>query len=48
MKLFRFFYWFGSVTTERYIRAQDEKEARAKFAELTNGKQVISVEEVKE
>ena len=47
-KVFRFLYWFGSITTERYIRARDEAEARAKFSELTNGKKVISVEVVKE
>ena len=45
MKLFRIIYWFGSITTERYIRAADEADARKKFAEFTD-KKIVSVEEV--
>ena len=48
MKLFRIVYWFGSVTTERYIKAHNKDEAIAKFAELSNEKKVVKIEEVKE
>ena len=46
MKRFRVVYWFStSVTTERYITAANEDEARKKFAAWRD-KQIVSVEEV--
>lgn len=47
MKLFRIIYWFGSITTEKYIRATDEADARKKFAEFTD-KKIVSIEEVQQ
>lgn len=47
MKRFRIIYWFStSVTTERYIAAANEAEAKKKFAEFSD-KQIVSIEEVK-
>ena len=45
MKRFRIIYWFGSITTERYITAVNEEEARKKFAEWSD-KKIVSNEEV--
>lgn len=46
MKRFRIVYWFNSVTTERYVAANNEADARKKFAEVAGDKQIVSVEEV--
>ena len=46
MKRFRIIYWFSSITTERYITAANEEDARRKFAEWSD-KKIISIEEVK-
>lgn len=46
MKRFRIVYWFStSITTDRYISAADEAEARKKFAEFSD-KKIIRIEEV--
>lgn len=45
MKLFQIIYWFGSITTEKFIRAKDEADARKKFAEFTD-KKIVSIREV--
>ena len=47
MKRFRIVYWFStSITTERYITAANEEEARQKFSEWSV-KEIVSIEEVK-
>lgn len=48
MKTYRFYYWFGSITTECYIKATNEQSAKEKFKELKGDRTVISIEEVKE
>lgn len=48
MKLYRFYYWFGSCTTEMYVRAANKTEAEEIFRKKTNGKQIITIEEVSE
>lgn len=46
MKRFRIVYWFStSITTERYITAANEEEARQKFADWSD-KKIVSIEEV--
>lgn len=47
MKRFRIVYWFStSITTERYVTAASEEDARKKFTEWSD-KKIVSIEEVK-
>ena len=43
MKTYRIVYWFNSITTERYIKARSEEEAREKMGDWV----IVSIEEVK-
>ena len=46
MNLYRVYYWVGSCTTEEFVRATTEQEARLIFKKRHGDKQVISVGEV--
>lgn len=46
MKVYRIVYWFNSITTEKYIKADSKEEAIEKFNKITSGKTIISIEEV--
>lgn len=47
MKRFRIVYWFNSITTERYVSAKNEEDARAKFKATVGDKEIAFIEEVK-
>ena len=45
-KIYRFVYWFGSITTDRYIQAVDVEEAMKRFEKCCGDRNIISIEEV--
>ena len=48
MKTYRFYYWFGSITTECYIKAENKEKAKEKFKELKGVRPILSIEIVAE
>ncbi len=44
MKTYRFYYIFCSCTTECYIKANTEEEAKQKFIEKKGERVIISIE----
>lgn len=45
MKTFRIYYWLGSCTTERYVKARSKSEAVRLFSKQTNPENIINIEE---
>lgn len=45
MKTYRIIYWFNSIITDWFVKANSETEARNKFIRIKGNKEIVRIEE---